>query len=127
MLTSCGNDDHGDASLNATWQWTTGVCVCVLCVCETKVVEAYTSIHVYFWLYQLAIFVLLIPYVTIRHLKMLAPFSMLANVLTATGLAITLVYCFLELPSVTDRPAIADVTTLPLYFGIAIFTFEVLV
>jgi len=103
------------------------VCVCVLCVCETKVVEAYTSIHVYFWLYQLAIFVLLIPYVTIRHLKMLAPFSMLANVLTATGLAITLVYCFLELPSVTDRPAIADVTTLPLYFGIAIFTFEVLV
>jgi len=90
-----------------------------------KVIEAYTSLHVYFWLYELAIFILLIPYVAIRHLKKLAPFSMLANVLTVVGLAVTLFYCFTDLPSVYDRPAVASFTTLPLYFGIAIFTFEV--
>jgi len=90
-----------------------------------KVIEAYTSLQVYFCLYQLAIFLLLIPYVSIRHLKKLAPFSMLANVLTVVGLAITLFYCFTDLHSVTDRPAIASLSTLPLYFGIAIFTFEV--
>jgi len=56
---------------------------------------------------------------------MLAPFSMLANVLTVVGLALTLFYCFTDLPPVTDRPAVASVYTLPLYFGIAIFTFEV--
>ena len=102
-----------------------GMCVCV-CVCYyVKVIEAYTSLRVYFWLYELAIFILLIPYVSIRHLKKLAPFSMLANVLTVIGLAVTLFYCFTDLPSVHDRPAVASLTTLPLYFGIAIFTFEV--
>lgn len=66
------------------------------------------------------------PYVAIRHLKKLAPFSMLANVLTVVGLAITLFYCFSGLHSVSDWPAIASpLSTLPLYFGIAIFTFEV--
>jgi len=89
------------------------------------VVEAYTSLRVYFWLYQCFIFVLLIPYVSIRQLRMLAPFSMLANVLTVVGLALTLFYCFTDLPPVSDRPAVASIYTLPLYFGIAIFTFEV--
>ena len=81
--------------------------------------------RVYFWLYQCLIFVLLVPYVSIRHLRMLAPFSMLANVLMVVALAATLIHCFMDLPSVTDRPAIASLYTLPLYFGIAIFTFEV--
>lgn len=89
-----------------------------------QVIEAYTSLHVYFWVYELAIFMLLIPYTSIRQLKMLAPFSMLANVLTVIGLVITLFYCFSDLPSVYDRPAVASFSTLPLYFGIAIFTFE---
>jgi len=92
-----------------------------------KVIEAYTSLHVYFWVYELAIFMLLIPYTSIRQLKMLAPFSMLANVLTVIGLVITLFYCFSDLPSVYDRPAVASFSTLPLYFGIAIFTFEVFI
>jgi len=97
-----------------------------MCVC-VQVIEAYTSLRVYFWLYQFAVFVLLIPYVAIRELKKLAPFSMLANVLMVIGLVATLLYCFTNLPSVSDRPAVASVTTLPLYFGIAIFTFEVCV
>jgi len=96
-----------------------------LCVCVLEVVEAYTSLQMYFWLYELSIFILLIPYVSIRHLKMLAPFSMLANLLTGLGLVLTLLYCFSDLPAVSDRPAIASYATLPLYFGIAIFTFEV--
>ena len=100
--------------------------MCTPCVRRcVQVVEAYTSLRVYFWLYQSLIFVLLIPYVSIRHLRMLAPFSMLANVLTVVGLSITLIHCFIDLPSTTDRPAVASIYTLPLYFGIAIFTFEV--
>jgi len=50
---------------------------------------------------------------------------MLANLLTGLGLVLTLLYCFSDLPAVSDRPAIASYATLPLYFGIAIFTFEV--
>jgi len=100
-------------------------CVIFLCVVVMKVFESYTSIRVYFWLYQFAIFLMMIPYVSIRHLKMLAPFSMLANVLTIIGLVVTVYYCVIDLPDVSDRPAVASASTLPLYFGIAIFTFEV--
>jgi len=99
--------------------------VTAVLLCSLKVVEAYTSLEIYFWLYELMIFVLLIPYVSIRNLKMLAPFSLLANVLIVIGIFATLFYCVSDLPSVADRPAVASPYTLPLYFGIAVFAFEV--
>jgi proton-coupled amino acid transporter len=90
-----------------------------------QVLETFTSFHTRATVYQVVVAALLIPYLSIRQLKLLSPFSLLANILTVVGLAITLQYCFQDLPSVTERPAVANVDTLALYFGIVVFTFEV--
>jgi proton-coupled amino acid transporter len=90
-----------------------------------QVIESFTPVHPSpLWIYQVCIAVLLIPFLAIRNLKWLSPFSAIANVLMAIGLIITLQYCFRDLPSITDRPAVASFKTLPLYFGIAVFAFE---
>jgi proton-coupled amino acid transporter len=75
-------------------------------------------------LYEFIVFLLLIPFVFVRKLTHLAPFSMLANILTVVGLIITVQYCFKDLPPITDYPAFNSWEQLPLYFGIAIYAFE---
>jgi proton-coupled amino acid transporter len=60
----------------------------------------------------------------IRNLKWLAPFSMIANLLMATGVGITFYYIFIDLPSVDDRPQFVSLHQLPLFFGTAIFALE---
>jgi proton-coupled amino acid transporter len=60
----------------------------------------------------------------IRNLKWLAPFSMIANLLMATGVGITFYYIFIDLPSVDDRPHFTSLHQLPLFFGTAIFALE---
>ncbi|KAK2170350.1 hypothetical protein LSH36_3g17049 [Paralvinella palmiformis] len=75
-------------------------------------------------LYAFLVFVLLVPFVFVRKLTHLAPFSMFANVLTVVGLVITVQYCFHDLPSSSTYPAFTSWKELPLYFGIAIYAFE---
>ena len=75
-------------------------------------------------LYSFLVFVLLVPFVFVRKLTHLAPFSMFANVLTVLGLIITVQYCFHDLPATSDYPAFTSWGQLPLYFGIAIYAFE---
>ena len=53
-----------------------------------------------------------------------APFSLLANVINVIGLIIILQYCVRDLPPVSTFPAFASWSTLPLYFGTAIYAFE---
>lgn len=60
----------------------------------------------------------------IRNLKFLAPFSMIANALTAAAMCITFYYIFEDLPAVETRPVMADWHCLPLFFGTAIFALE---
>jgi len=60
----------------------------------------------------------------IRNLKLLAPFSMLANLLMAAGVGITFYYVFIDLPSIHDRPQFTSLHQLPLFFGTAIFALE---
>lgn len=67
---------------------------------------------------------LLLIFSLVRNLKYLAPFSMLANVLIATGIAITFYYVFQDLPSVSDVPQFSSVPQLPMFFGTAIFALE---
>ena len=40
------------------------------------------------------------------------------------GLGVVLYSCFIDLPPVQSRPAFASWSTLPLYFGIAVYAFE---
>lgn len=70
---------------------------------------------------------LLIPLILlawIPNLKYLAPVSMIANVFMAVGLGITFYYLVIDLPPVTDRPAIGSFWTMPAFFSITIFAME---
>lgn len=60
----------------------------------------------------------------IRNLKHLAPFSVIANILMGAGVTITIYYVFIDLPSVTERPAMAELHKLPMFFGTVIFALE---
>lgn len=72
-------------------------------------------------------FIVLIPIALpalITNLKYLAPFSAIANICMALGIGITLYFCMIDLPSITERDYIADLNRLPLFFGTAMFAFE---
>jgi hypothetical protein len=49
---------------------------------------------------------------------------MIANILIAVGMIITLYYILIDLPSVSERPAIADWRQMPMFFGTVIFALE---
>lgn len=66
----------------------------------------------------------MIPLNLVRNLKYLTPASLLASVLTVTGLAITFFYMLQDLPPANSVKPIATWSQLPLYFGTAIYAFE---
>ena len=61
----------------------------------------------------------------IRNLKYLSPVSMLANILQFSGLGIIFYYVLQDLPYSWERKPFASWGQLPLYFGTAIYAFEV--
>ena len=61
----------------------------------------------------------------IRNLKSLSPVSMLANILQFSGLGIIFYYVLQDLPYSWERKPFASWGQLPLYFGTAIYAFEV--
>lgn len=67
---------------------------------------------------------LLIPYVMVKSLKALAPFSAFANLLNVVGLTLVMVNLLQDLPKSTKRASVAGISTIPLFFGQAIFAFE---
>ncbi|CAH1119687.1 unnamed protein product [Phaedon cochleariae] len=105
-------------------------CCCVYIVFVAKnfkqVVDFYTATEYHYDLriYMAALLPLLICINLIRNLKYLSPLSMVANVLVAIGLGVTFYYVFTGLPSVSSRPAFASFSTLPGFFGTAIFALE---
>ncbi|KAJ6637549.1 Proton-coupled amino acid transporter-like protein [Pseudolycoriella hygida] len=60
----------------------------------------------------------------IRNLKLLAPFSAVANVCMAGGIGVVFYYVLQDVPSISHRNHFGQVSTLPLYFGTAMFAFE---
>lgn len=75
-------------------------------------------------LYILLLLPLLLPINMIRNLKHLAPFSVVANLLMAAGVIISIYYTMIDVPSVKERPIIADLHKLPMFFGTVIFALE---
>ena len=71
--------------------------------------------------------ILLLPLILInyvRNLKLLAPFSTLANAITFVGLAMILVYMFDDLPSISEREMFGTLKNFSLYFGTTLFALE---
>lgn len=103
-------------------------CCCVYIVFVAtnikQVVDHYTGSYIDLRLYMVMLALPLVLLNTIRNLKWLAPFSMIANLLMATGVGITFYYVFSDLPRVDSLPQFASWTHLPLFFGTAIFALE---
>ncbi|XP_026319810.1 proton-coupled amino acid transporter-like protein pathetic isoform X2 [Hyposmocoma kahamanoa] len=74
--------------------------------------------------YMLMLLPLLILMNLIKNLKYLAPFSMLANLLVGSGMGITFYYLFQDMPKLEERKAFAEISTMPIFFGTAIFALE---
>lgn len=105
-------------------------CCCVYVVFVAKnvkqVVDVYTpeDYHYDLRIYMATMLPILILINLLRNLKYLSPMSMMANVLVGVGLGITFYYIFSDLPSLDSRPHFSSVTTLPAFFGTAIFALE---
>ena len=103
-------------------------CCCVYIVFIStnvkEVADYYTDSDKDVRLYMAALLPLLAIFSLVRNLKYLAPFSMIANVLIATGMGITFYYIFSDLPSIKDVPNFSSWSQLPLFFGTAIFALE---
>lgn len=71
--------------------------------------------------------ILLIPLILlicIRNLKLLAPFSTFANVITFVGLGMILYYVFDDIASPSERDAFGSARNFPLFFGTTLFALE---
>jgi proton-coupled amino acid transporter len=87
-------------------------------------VDYYAESKIELRLYMVMLALPLVLLNTIRNLKWLAPFSMIANLLMAAGVGITFYYIFIDLPSIHERPQFTSLSQLPLFFGTAIFALE---
>ncbi|XP_031357403.1 proton-coupled amino acid transporter-like protein CG1139 isoform X2 [Photinus pyralis] len=74
--------------------------------------------------YMLMILLPLILVNWIRNLKMLAPLSTFANIITVGSFGIVLYYIFTKGFTFEGREPVADVKTLPLFFGTVLFSLE---
>ncbi|XP_075229301.1 proton-coupled amino acid transporter-like protein acs isoform X2 [Lycorma delicatula] len=71
--------------------------------------------------------ILLIPLIIqtyIRNLKLLAPFSQLANVITFVGIGITMYYVFRDLRPIDSVPYVGEPRNFVLYMGTTLFALE---
>ena len=71
--------------------------------------------------------ILLVPLTLIcyiKNLKLLAPFSTLANIMTFFGISIILYFVFQDLPSFEERKMSNDLYNFSLYIGIALFALQ---
>lgn len=105
-------------------------CCCVYIVFVSKnikqVVDYYTVPESHFdvRMYMAVLLPPLILMILIRQLKYLSPLSMIANILVAASVAITFYYIFTDLPPISSRAPVASITSLPAFFGTAIFALE---
>lgn len=74
--------------------------------------------------YVLIMLVPLLGINLIRNLKLLVPFSKLANVITFVGLGIVLWYIFKDLPPISSRPLVGEPRNYTLFVGMTLFAVE---
>lgn len=102
-----------------------GICCVYIVFVATNIkqlVDMYLNLDV-----KIHCMILLVPLIginMIRNLKILAPFSTLANVITFVGLGMILYYVLDDLPPLSEREMVADMGRFPLFFGTTLFALE---
>ncbi|CAG5130944.1 unnamed protein product, partial [Candidula unifasciata] len=89
-----------------------------------KVIDQFHPDGLNLRVYEVIVAVALMPYVCVRNLQALAPFSVFANILTVTGLLIIIQFVVQGLPDASSRPSFTSFGEVPLFFGTAIFAIE---
>lgn len=89
-----------------------------------QVIEQYQDVDINIRLYICMLWIPLLIVNSVRILKFLAPFSLIANILMIVGIGITLHYVFRDMPATSERPFFAPVTKWPMFFGNVIFALE---
>lgn len=74
--------------------------------------------------YMIMMLVPLLAINMIRNLKLLVPFSQLANVVTFVGLGIVCWYIFTDMPPIFSRPLIGKPRNYMLFVGTTLFALE---
>ncbi|KAJ8737275.1 hypothetical protein PYW07_000546 [Mythimna separata] len=82
------------------------------------------NIHIDLSIHMIFVVIPVILACMVRNLKYLTPFSTIANIMMATGVAVVVYEATQDLPPVHTREYIASWQQLPLYFGTAIYAFE---
>lgn len=86
--------------------------------------DVYTTYDLSLIVYMLIIFVPFVLIICIKNLKLLAPFSVLANIITLITFGVVCYYIFQNLESFSDRPAVGALVDYPLYFGTTLFSLQ---
>lgn len=74
--------------------------------------------------YMVMLLIPLVAIILIRNLKLLAPFSQLANIITFIGLGIVLWYIFTDLPEISSKPLFGEPRKYTLFVGTTLFALE---
>ncbi|XP_045205874.2 proton-coupled amino acid transporter 1-like, partial [Mercenaria mercenaria] len=89
-----------------------------------QVVEYAAQVELDTILYILMVTAMLVPYSMVKSLKILAPFSAVANVLNLLGFILVFVNLWQDLPDTRTRPSVGKARDIPLFFGQVLFAFE---
>ncbi|XP_065341712.1 proton-coupled amino acid transporter-like protein pathetic [Cloeon dipterum] len=90
----------------------------------SQVINFYTDSNIDIKLYILMVSVVAGALGMIKSLRVLAPFSLLSNVLVLASVIIVFIYVFDDLPSITERPAFMPAIRLPIFFSIIVYSLE---
>ncbi|KAL1456406.1 hypothetical protein WDU94_001137, partial [Cyamophila willieti] len=103
-----------------------GIC-CVYIMFVATNIKPVTDTYIKEMDVRVVMVLLLLPLIginSIRNLKLLAPFSQLANVITFIGLGIVMYYICQNLPPVSSRPMFGEPRSWNLFVGTTLFALE---
>ncbi|GAB0092794.1 proton-coupled amino acid transporter-like protein CG1139 [Sergentomyia squamirostris] len=125
-LSSCSNCSAHIVNWFLIIAQTGACCAYVTFVAENlrKVLQAHTDVNMDLRIYMI---ILIVPFILlnlVKNLKYLAPFSMLADLLTLIGIIVVLYYLFKDGLSFDDRAAASSVSRWPLFLGTVLFSLQ---
>ncbi|KAH8278192.1 hypothetical protein KR044_001548, partial [Drosophila immigrans] len=103
-----------------------GIC-CIYVVFIASNIKQVVDHNLIVWPIRTHMCFLIIPLLlifSIRNLKLLAPFSAVANFLLFIGLGIVMYFICSELPPLSERNMVEDIMKMPTFFGTVLFALE---